>query len=64
MEESVREEEEQVTVAVPVEDRQDGGLYAELMELNCNPAEGERHKRPVCQPIETAPAAAPDEGRG
>ena len=60
VEQSVREEEEKVTVAVPVEDKQDGGLYAELMELNMNPAEGERHKRPICQPIET-PAPAPDE---
>lgn len=60
VEQSVREEEEKVTVAVPVEDKQDGGLYAELMELNMNPAEGERHKRPICQPIET-PAPAPSE---
>ena len=59
VEESVREEEK-ITIEVPVEDKQDGGLYAELMELNMNPAEGERHKRPIRQPIET-PAPAPSE---
>ncbi|MBM6938558.1 DivIVA domain-containing protein [Pseudoflavonifractor phocaeensis] len=42
-----------ITVEVPVEDRKEGGLYAELMELNMSPAEGERHKRPTRQPIET-----------
>lgn len=41
-----------ITVEVPVEDRKEGGLYAELMELNMSPAEGERHKRPTRQPIE------------
>ena len=55
-------QEETVTIEVPVEDRQDGGLYAELMELNRSPAEGERHKRPVRQPMETAPAAETREG--
>ena len=59
VEESVREEEK-ITIEVPVEDKQDSGLYAELMELNMNPAEGERHKRPIRQPIET-PAPAPSE---
>ena len=59
VEESVREEEK-ITIEVPVEDKQDGGLYAELMELNMNPAEGERHRRPIRQPIET-PAPAPSE---
>lgn len=61
VEEAVQEEET-ITIEVPVEDRQDGGLYAELMELNRNPAEGERHKRPVRQPIETPPAPETREG--
>ena len=39
------------TVEVPVQEM-DGGLYAELMELNLNHPEGERHKRPVRLPIE------------
>ena len=41
-----------ITIEVPVEDKSDGGLYAELMELNMSPADGERHKRPSRQPIE------------
>lgn len=44
--------DDKITVEVPVEDRKEGGLYAELMELNMSPAEGERHKRPTRQPIE------------
>ena len=47
-----------VTVEVPVEDKSDGGLYAELMELNLNPGEGERHKRPSRQPLEKARVGA------
>ena len=53
-----------VTIEVPVEDKSDGGLYAELMELNMNPAEGERHKRPTRQPMERPqpePAAEEDD---
>lgn len=50
-----------VTIEVPVEDKSDGGLYAELMELNMNPAEGERHKRPSRQPIERPKAEEPEE---
>lgn len=42
----------QATVEVPVQEK-DGGLYAELMELNLNPAQGERHKRPVREPVST-----------
>lgn len=45
---------EQATVEVPVREK-DGGLYAELLELNLNPPQGERHKRPVRQPVEEAP---------
>ena len=40
-------------VEVPVQEK-DGGLYAELLELNLNPAEGERAKRPVRTPLEEA----------
>ncbi|OUN05697.1 cell division protein DivIVA [Flavonifractor sp. An92] len=50
-----------ITIEVPVEDKSDGGLYAELMELNMNPAEGERHKRPSRQPIERPEAEEPAE---
>ena len=50
-----------ITVEVPVEDRKEGGLYAELMELNMTPVEGERHKRPTRQPIETPPAQQEDD---
>ena len=50
-----------ITIEVPVEDKSDGGLYAELMELNMNPAEGERHKRPSRQPIERPEAGEPAE---
>ena len=50
-----------LTIEVPVEDKSDGGLYAELMELNMNPAEGERHKRPSRQPIERPEAEEPAE---
>ncbi len=50
-----------ITVEVPVEDKSDGGLYAELMELNMNPAEGERHKRPSRQPIERPEPEEPAE---
>ena len=39
------------SVEVPVQEK-DGGLYAELMELNLNHPEGERHKRPVRRPIQ------------
>ena len=60
VEEAVKEEEK-ITIEVPVEDKNDGGLYAELMELNMNPAEGERHKRPVRQPMETRPEEEPDD---
>lgn len=60
VEEAVKEEEK-ITIEVPVEDKNDGGLYAELMELNMNPAEGERHKRPVRQPMETRPEEDPDD---
>lgn len=51
------QEEETVTIQIPVEDKQDGGLYAELLELNLNPVEGERHKRPVRQVMEEAKAS-------
>ena len=60
VEEAVKEEEK-ITIEVPVEDKNDGGLYAEQMELNMNPAEGERHKRPVRQPMETRPEEEPDD---
>lgn len=60
VEEAVKEEEK-ITIEVPVEDKNDGGLYAELMELNMNPAEGERHKRPVRQPMEPRPEEDPDD---
>lgn len=50
-----------ITIEVPVEDKSDGGLYAELMELNMNPAEGERHKRPSRQPLERPEAEEPRE---
>ena len=50
-----------ITIEVPVEDKSDGGLYAELMELNMNPTEGERHKRPSRQPIERPEAQEPAE---
>ena len=50
-----------ITIEVPVEDKSDGGLYAELMELNMNPAEGERHKRPSRQPIERPESEEPAE---
>lgn len=51
---------QQATVEVPVREK-DGGLYAELLELNLNPPQGERHKRPVREPIETPPEAAPED---
>ena len=41
---------------VPVQEK-DGGLYAELLELNLTPgAPGERRSRPVRRPIEESPA--------
>ena len=53
-------ESERATVEVPVQERE-GGLYAELMELNLNPQEGERHKRPVRYPLEETPEAEEEE---
>ena len=43
---------QQASVEVPVQEKE-GGLYAELMELNLNPAQGERHKRPIRTPVQT-----------
>ena len=54
-------EEEKITIEAPAEGKNDGGLYAELMELDMNPAGGERHKRPVRQPMETRPEEDPDD---
>ena len=65
VEQAVKKEESAtdstVTIEVPVEDQSDGGLYAELMELNLNPAEGERHKRPSRQPLEKSKDAPEEE---
>ncbi len=49
-------------VEVPVQEK-DGGLYAELLELNLKKKEsGERHTRPVRRPLEEeAPAEAEEE---
>ena len=45
---------------VPVQEK-DGGLYAELLELNLTPgAPGERRSRPVRRPIEESPAPEAD----
>lgn len=51
-------ETSQITVDVDVQEK-DGGLYAELMELNLKHPDGERRKRPIREPdLEPAEAGA------